>query len=76
MKRTQFHKCILSLVVKHDIDSGISGLCINSGIPYQTMRKRLVNPRGMRWYEYLNIVESLRLNTDEEAELQESIRAF
>lgn len=75
MKRTQFHKCLLSLAVQHDV-CGIKGICKDTGIPYQTMQIRLRDPRGLRWYEYLNIAESLRLNTDEEAELQESIRAF
>lgn len=76
MKRTAFHKCLLGLAIAHDYDHGITGLCEASGIPYQTMRKRLVNPRAMRWYEYLSIVDCLRLSEAEEASLIKSIKEF
>lgn len=73
-QKTAFHTCLHSLSVKHGYN--ITGLCKITGIPYQTMRKRLNNPRGLRWYEYLGIVNELYLNKDEEAELQEAIKAF
>lgn len=74
MKRTAFHTCLLSLSVKHGYN--IAGLSKITGIPYQTLRKRLNNPRGLRWYEYLGIVNELYLNEDEESELQKAIKAF
>lgn len=75
MRRTQFHKCLLSLAAAHDV-SGIKGICKDTGIPYQTMQIRLRDPRGLRWYEYLGIVEGMFLSQDEESELQRAIKAF
>lgn len=74
MKRTDFHKTLVVLTTKHDVDRGITGLCEYAGIPYQTMRKRLCNPRALRWYEYLSIVEALHLSDQEDAELRASIK--
>ena len=74
MKRTDFHKVLIALTAKHDFDRGIAGLCEDTGIPYQTMRKRLNNPRALRWYEYLAIVDSLHLDEREDAELRAAIK--
>lgn len=73
MKKTQFHKCLLSLAVQHDV-CGIKGICKDTGIPYQTMQIRLRDPRGLRWYEFLGIVDALYLTSNEEAELMQAIK--
>lgn len=73
-RRTEFHKCLLQLCLEQDIDRGITGLCADTGIAYRTMRDRLLHPRGLRWYEYLSIVDSLRLDVAQEARLQASIK--
>ena len=74
MKRTEFHKQLLNLIVNHDCDGGIAGLCKCAGIKYQTMQNRLRNPREMRIYEFDGIAESLHLNNEEQSNLMTAIR--
>ena len=73
-KKTEFHKYLLQLCLEKDVDRGISGLCADTGIKYRTMRDRLLHPRGLRWYEYIAIVDSLRLDETQEGRLQASIK--
>ena len=73
-KRTAFHKVLLALVIAHDVPGGIHGLSRITGIAYMTLRDRLRLPRTLRWYEFLSIVESLRLNDAEEASLIAAIK--
>lgn len=69
--RTEFHKLLMTLTVNN---GGIMGLCKETGIKYRTMRDRLLHPRGLRWYEYIAIVDSLRLDASQEMRLQASIK--
>ena len=74
MKRTLFHKRLITLVNEHDCDGGIAGLCKIAGIPYQTMQIRLRQPRGLRMYEFDGIAGGLQLNNDEQLDLLTAIR--
>ena len=73
-KKTAFHKYLQVLLLEQDFDGGIMGLCKETGIKYRTMRDRLLYPRSLRWYEYISIVDALRLDAAQEARLQASIK--
>ena len=70
-KRTPFHQYLMTLTVN---SGGIKGLCRDTGIAHMTMRERLAHPRGLRWYEYLAIVDALRLDAAQETKLQATIK--
>lgn len=74
MTRTDFHKQLLNLIVNHDCDGGVAGLCRGAGIKYQTMQNRLRNPREMRLYEFYRISDVLHLNNEEQLSLFTTIK--
>lgn len=74
MKRTRFHKALLMMLIDKGYDHGLKELCEGTGLSYNTLQKRVRQPRTIRAFEMLAIEKFLRLTSVESFELWETIK--
>ena len=70
--KTPFRAELDALCARHGVDN-YKELSKMTGIYYQTLRDRLVNPRMIRFSEIISICEALCATEDEVTELTKTI---
>ena len=73
MKRTAFQNFITASANKVGMKS-LKDLSDKIGMPYQTMQRRIRDPRSLRMYELIGLIDSLGLVGEDQDQLIESIR--